>query len=97
MHRAHDSKIESQQAGNNSPDSLTYGYPDDRNETQIKMIITTVPGSEHHPENGNYRQALAKDFRERTKSERSFPGMRSGWVEVGGWRQPVANMWKYMN
>ncbi len=33
MHRDYDSKIQHQQAGYYSPDSLTHGNPDDRNET----------------------------------------------------------------
>jgi hypothetical protein len=47
-----------------------------RNKTQIKMIVPPALGSEHHPQDGKYRQSLAKEFRERTKSERRSTGMR---------------------
>ena len=85
MHRDYDSKIHRQQAGDNSPDSLTHRNPDDRNETQIKMIVTPILGSEHDAEDSEYRQALAKSFCERAKSEFRSSGIAllAGWNSEG--------------
>jgi hypothetical protein len=77
MHRDYDSKIRDEQAGDNSPNSLTHRNPDDRNENQIKLIVIPVLGSEHCDEDGEYRQRLAGRFCDPTKGELQWGETRS--------------------
>ena len=94
MHRDYDSKIRDEQAGDNSPDSLTHRNPDDRNKTQIKMIVIPVLGSEHCEEDDEYRQRLARRFCDPTKTEfrwveralggRSFEGVGESQLRTCG-------------
>ena len=55
-------KFSDEQAGDNSPNSLPHRNPDDRNKTQIKMIVTPLLESEHYEEDGEYRQRLAAEL-----------------------------------
>jgi hypothetical protein len=77
MHCDYDSKIRDQQAGYNSPNSLTHSNPDDRNKAQIKMIVIPVLGSEHCDEDGEYRQPLARRFSDPTKGKFRWGETRS--------------------
>jgi len=77
MHRHYDSKIRDEQAGDKSPNSLTHRNPDDGEKTQIKMIVIPVLGSEHCDEDGEYRQRLARRFRDPTKGEFRWGETRS--------------------
>src|ERR1700687_3028200 len=98
MHRDDDSKIHDEQAGDNSPDSLTYRNPDDRNKTQIKMIVMLAPVSENYEEDDEYRQRLARGFCDPTKSEFRYGVTRSGGAELRAcWREPTTNMRKQMD
>ncbi len=62
IHRDYDSKIHGEQASDDSPDSLPHRNPDDRDKTQIKMVVTSILESEQDEENSKYRQGLAKCF-----------------------------------
>jgi hypothetical protein len=68
MHRDYDARIHDEQAGDNPPDSLTHCNPDDRNKTQIKMIVT-VPWAEDYEEDGEYRQSLARRLYDPSKGK----------------------------
>src|SRR6266404_1333356 len=98
MHRDDNSKVQRKHRGDNSPDSLTHGNPDDRNETQIEMIVAPVLASEHHPQDGKNRRTLAAAFCQPSQTEFLSEGRRPGWIERAGyWHEPIANMRKYMD
>ena len=73
----HDAKIQSEQADDNSPDSLTHRNPDDRNEGNKEDLKVQKWGSEQHPQRKQQSADLTRQFDEFPKtpwsSERPSP------------------------
>src|SRR5581483_6207926 len=98
MHRNYDSKIQCEQAAHNSPNPLSHCNPDDWYETQIKMIVAPVFGSEHHPEDGCDRQNLAAGFRKHCKSKSSSLRTGCSWMDLEGCcRDPITDGGQHMD
>src|ERR1700728_1191899 len=98
MHADDDAKVQRQQPGDDSSDSLPDGDPDDRNETHIKVTVAPVVASEHGPANDKDEQSLAAGFCHRTQGEPRLRSLRrrpSGWG--GRRREPLTNPGKYMD